>query len=222
MTSRGDGEEAGPGSEGGVAGRVLSVLLTEMDGLSSASKQPVVVLAATNRPDCIDPALLRPGRFDRLIFIPPPDLASRQAILRVHFRKTPLADDVDLEEVARRTDGYTGAEIASLCREAALAALTESLEATHVRTEHVEKALRTVKPAGHMVSARERALYERFQRSAGGNSDSNSKETEPAVPPQAGPAFQGFTWGASGGGFTGFSLGTDSSDTGPAAPEGER
>src|SRR5260221_654378 len=83
---------------------------TERDGLEELRN--VIIIAATNRPDIIDSALLRPGRFDRLLFVPPPDLEARKQIFKIHTRKTPLAEDVNLDELARKTDGYTGADIA--------------------------------------------------------------------------------------------------------------
>lgn len=101
--------------------RIVSQLLTLMDGLSPSDK--VVVLAATNRPNAVDPALRRPGRFDREIEIPAPDAAARFEILRVHTRRVPLAADVDLQEIAESTNGYVGADIAALVREATINAL---------------------------------------------------------------------------------------------------
>ena len=95
-----------------VTERVISQLLTELDGLEILTN--VIVIAATNRPDIIDPALLRPGRFDRLLYVPPPDRDSRVQIIKIHTKKKPLADDIDIEELANHTDGYTGADIASL------------------------------------------------------------------------------------------------------------
>src|SRR5438309_2178993 len=92
-----------------VTERVISQFLTEMDGLEELRN--VIIIAATNRPDIIDSALLRPGRFDRLLFVPPADLEARKQIFKIHTRKTPLADDVNLDELARKTDGYTGADI---------------------------------------------------------------------------------------------------------------
>src|SRR5207253_6162723 len=83
--------------------------------------------AATNRPDIIDSALLRPGRFDRLLFVPPPDLEARKQIFKIHIRKTPLADDVNLDDLARKTDGYTGADIASLANTGVMLALREHI-----------------------------------------------------------------------------------------------
>src|SRR5205823_10595954 len=90
-----------------VTERVISQLLTELDGLEILTN--VIVIAATNRPDIIDPALLRPGRFDRLLYVPPPDRDSRVQIIKIHTKKKPLADDIDIEELANHTDGYTGA-----------------------------------------------------------------------------------------------------------------
>ena len=101
-----------------VTERVISQMLTEIDGLQSLHN--VVVIAATNRPDMLDPALLRPGRFDRLVRIPTPDLEGRKQVLRIHTAKKPLAEDVDLDDLARRTDGYSGADLAALTNEAVM------------------------------------------------------------------------------------------------------
>jgi transitional endoplasmic reticulum ATPase len=104
-----------------VSERVISQMLTEIDGLQSLHN--VVVIAATNRPDMLDPALLRPGRFDRLVKIPTPDMEGRRQILKIHTAKKPLAADVDLEELARKTDGYSGADLAALTNEAVMLAI---------------------------------------------------------------------------------------------------
>jgi len=128
-----------------VGERIVSQLLTEIDGVSDLSD--VVVIAATNRPDMIDPALLRPGRLEKVIYVPPPDEAGRLEILRIHTRNVPLAEDVDLAELARRTEGYTGADLAALVREAAMHALRENITAKHVTMRHFEQALRKVKPS---------------------------------------------------------------------------
>ncbi|WP_461865333.1 CDC48 family AAA ATPase [Thermococcus sp.] len=108
-----------------VTDRLINQLLTEMDGIEENSG--VVVIAATNRPDILDPALLRPGRLDRLILVPAPDEKARTEIFRVHTRKMPLAEDVKLEELAKKTEGYTGADIEAVCREAAMAAMRRAL-----------------------------------------------------------------------------------------------
>ncbi|MCD6523609.1 MAG: CDC48 family AAA ATPase [Thermococcus sp.] len=105
---------------------LINQLLTEMDGIQENSG--VVVIGATNRPDIIDPALLRPGRFDRLILVPAPDEKARLEIFKVHTRKVPLAEDVNLKELARRTEGYTGADIAAVVREAAMLAMRRALQ----------------------------------------------------------------------------------------------
>jgi len=109
-----------------VTDRLINQLLTEMDGIEENSG--VVVIAATNRPDILDPALLRPGRFDRLILVPAPDERARYEIFKVHTRKMPLAEDIDLKELAKRTEGYTGADIAAVCREAAMNAMRRALK----------------------------------------------------------------------------------------------
>ncbi|WP_461863702.1 CDC48 family AAA ATPase, partial [Thermococcus sp.] len=108
-----------------VTDRLINQLLTEMDGIEENSG--VVVIAATNRPDILDPALLRPGRFDRLILVPAPDEKARLEIFKVHTRRMPLAEDVKLEELAKKTEGYTGADIEAVCREAAMAAMRRAL-----------------------------------------------------------------------------------------------
>ncbi|GBF09502.1 cell division control protein 48, AAA family, partial [Aeropyrum pernix] len=128
-----------------VTERIVSQLLTEIDGVSDL--HDVVVIAATNRPDMVDPALMRPGRLEKMIYVPPPDFRSRLEILRIHTRKVPLAEDVDLAEIARRTEGYTGADIEALVREASLAALREDINAAEVSMRHFEVALKKVKPS---------------------------------------------------------------------------
>ncbi len=109
------------GGDDGVTERVISQMLTEMDGLESLNN--VVVIAATNRPDIMDPALLRPGRFDKSILIGPPDEESRMAILDIHTRGKPMSEEVDLGSIAQRTEGCTGADIAAICNEAVMSAV---------------------------------------------------------------------------------------------------
>ncbi|MBN1322482.1 MAG: CDC48 family AAA ATPase [Methanotrichaceae archaeon] len=115
----------GSGYDSHVTERVVSQLLTELDGL--VELKDVVVLAATNRPDLVDPSLLRPGRFDRLIHIPMPQHEARLAILRIYLSRMPLTEDVSAEELGRRTDSFTGADIETLCREAGMLALREMI-----------------------------------------------------------------------------------------------
>jgi transitional endoplasmic reticulum ATPase len=128
-----------------VTERILSQLLTEIDQITEMSN--VVVIAATNRPDMIDPALLRPGRLEKIIYVPPPDLEGRLDILKIHTRETPLAEDVDLFEIARKTEGYTGADLAALVREAAMLALRENIETGEIRMAHFREAMKKVKPS---------------------------------------------------------------------------
>ena len=126
-----------------------------MDGLEELHN--VTVIAATNRMDLVDTALLRPGRFDRHIYIAPPDLATRKAILEIHTRKKPIAKDVDLDEIARRTDKYTGAELAAVCNEASMLAIREyalkfpkldesSLKKVSIEKRHFDAAMKRIQP----------------------------------------------------------------------------
>ena len=105
------------------------------------------MIAATNRPDMLDPALLRPGRLEKIIYVPPPDLEGRLEILKIHTREVPLDENVDLLEIAKQTEGYTGADLAALVREAAMLALRENINATVVRMDHFREALKKVKPS---------------------------------------------------------------------------
>jgi transitional endoplasmic reticulum ATPase len=123
-----------------VTERVVNTILSEMDGLEEL--QSVVVIGATNRPNLIDPALLRPGRFDELIYVSVPDEGGRRRILGIHTEKMPLAADVDLASFAARTDRFTGADLEDLVRRAGLFALRESLQAQTVTGEHFEQALK--------------------------------------------------------------------------------
>lgn len=165
----------------GVSERVLSVLLNELDGIGlkvterrgsklqlegqcheqsdeerklefqETLNKDFMVVAATNRPDMLDDALLRPGRLDKVIYIPPPDLKGRLSILKICTEKIPLDPDVSLQDVAVLTDLFSGADIENLCKEAALLTLQENgLEATAVKHEHFVKSLRTVKPSLNM------------------------------------------------------------------------
>jgi transitional endoplasmic reticulum ATPase len=133
----------GQSSDSGVADRVVASLLTELDGVEPM--RDVVVLGATNRPELIDPALLRPGRLERMVYVPPPDAAARAEILHASAKRTPLAPDVDLTALAETLDGYSAADCSALIREAALTAMRESLEATEVTSTHVAKARQSVR-----------------------------------------------------------------------------
>ena len=147
----------GASHESHITERVVSQILTEMDGIEEL--KDVVVVAATNRPDMVDPALLRPGRFDRLIYVKVPDTKSRQKIFEIHLKGKPLANDIDLSELAKMTEGYVGADIESICREAAMLALREiikpgmskktmqrKVDEIKITRSHLKSAISRVKP----------------------------------------------------------------------------
>jgi transitional endoplasmic reticulum ATPase len=152
----------GSGHDSGVTEKVVNQLLTELDGLEEP--KDVVVIGATNRPDILDPALLRPGRLDRIVLVPAPDKKARLEIFKVHTRKMPLADDVDLEKLAEKTEGYTGADIEAVCREAAMLALRENINAEKVEMRHFEEALNKIKPS---ISKEDMKIYERLAKEYG-------------------------------------------------------
>ncbi|MGE5781557.1 MAG: CDC48 family AAA ATPase [Nitrososphaerales archaeon] len=159
----------GAGSDSHVTERVISQLLTELDGLEILTN--VVVIASTNRPDIIDPALLRPGRFDRLLYVAPPDDESRTQIFIIHTKKKPLADDVKIKDLVEKTKGYTGADIAALASAAVMLALREHItkykdpkEAEDKKNElkitmhHFEEAMKKIRP----LSVQEISMYEKI------------------------------------------------------------
>ena len=148
-----------------VTERVVSQILTEMDGLEELHN--VIVIAATNRPDMLDRALLRPGRFDRLIYVPVPDKEARKEIFKIHLRGKPIAEDVNLDTLAEKTDGYTGADIEAVCNEATMLAIREYIQSgknpenpedAKIEMKHFEEALKRIKP----LSKEEREMYERM------------------------------------------------------------
>ena len=128
-----------------VTERVLNQMLAEMDGLENLTD--VIVIAATNRPDMIDPAILRPGRFDKILLVDAPNEQGRHNILKIHTHKMPLARNINLKDLAKKTSGYTGADLEALSREAAMLALRESPDAKQVTKKHFEEALTKVKPS---------------------------------------------------------------------------
>ncbi|KAE9340294.1 Spermatogenesis-associated protein 5 [Phytophthora fragariae] len=148
----------GSGGGSGASDRVLSQLLTELDGLEPLKR--VLVVAATNRPDLLDPALMRPGRIDRALYVAPPDVPAREQILQIHTRKTPLAADVSLAELAIATARFSGAELQALCREAALHAVEEDRAALNVAKRHFVRALSVVTP---QIDDRMLAFFQRFR-----------------------------------------------------------
>ena len=126
-----------------VSERVISQLLTELDGIQNL--EGVITISATNRPDILDPAILRPGRFDKLIYVPPPDLGSRLKILEIHSKRMPLDKSVDLYSIADRTEGYSGADLEVICKEAGLSAIRRGSKKVYM--EDFEYALNKVKPS---------------------------------------------------------------------------
>ncbi len=143
--------------DAGVTERVVSQILTELDGLEELKN--VVVVAATNRPDMVDPAMLRPGRLDRLIYIMPPDLKDRMTIFNIHLKGKPLSTEVNVEKLAEISDGYVGADIEAICREAAMLALRDDIKPgmereevkklvsmVRIKNDHFEKAFNIVRP----------------------------------------------------------------------------
>ncbi len=146
----------GGSTDSGVADRVVAALLTELDGVEPLSD--VVVLGATNRPDLIDPALLRPGRLERLVFVPPPDADARAEILRTASRNVPLTG-VDLDALAADLDGYSAADCSALLREAALAAMRRDIEAATVTSDDVDVARTAVRPSLDPIQVAELAAY---------------------------------------------------------------
>lgn len=139
-TTRGDSS-----SDSGVTQRVVNQLLTEIDGLEEL--QDVAVIAATNRPDIIDPGLMRPGRFDRHIKVDKPNEEARLSIFKVHATDIPLGEDVKLEKLAKQSEGYVGADIEAVCREAAMLTLRDDLKSEEVKMKYFNKAMDKVKPS---------------------------------------------------------------------------
>jgi transitional endoplasmic reticulum ATPase len=131
--------------DSGVSQRIVNQFLADLDGMQSL--QNVFVIGATNRADIIDPAALRPGRFDSVVFVPPPDRDARVDIFKVHTRKMPLADDVNLEKLADMTDGFSGADIENLVREAAMAAVRSDWKTKPVHMKHFKAALEETRPS---------------------------------------------------------------------------
>ncbi|TFG27477.1 AAA family ATPase [Candidatus Thorarchaeota archaeon] len=139
MSARGNRDDTG------VSQRIVNQFLAELDGMQTL--QNVLVIGATNRADILDPAVLRPGRFDAVIFVPPPDRSARLEIFKVHTKKMPLSNDVDLGKLAEMTEGYSGADIEGLCREAAMTAVRIDWKAKPVTIKHFQQALEETRPS---------------------------------------------------------------------------
>ena len=161
------------GSDSHVTERVISQLLTELDGLEVLTN--VIIIGATNRPDIIDAALLRPGRFDRLLYVPPPSKESRIQIFKIHTSKKPLADDVDIVSLANQTEGYTGADIAALASAAVMLALREHIAKYEdpkqadlakgelkIHMKHFEEAMKKIRPLSKQEIDTYRNISEQF------------------------------------------------------------
>ncbi|RDE12006.1 MAG: AAA family ATPase [Candidatus Thorarchaeota archaeon] len=131
--------------DSGVSQRIINQFLAEIDGMQTL--QNVLVIGATNRADMLDPAALRPGRFDAVLFVPPPDMAARLEILKVHTRRMPLSKDVNLEKLAEMTEGFSGADIEGLCREAAMSAVRDDWKVKPVQMKNFESALKEIRPS---------------------------------------------------------------------------
>jgi len=138
---------------------LINALLTELDGLEDL--KDVVVVAATNRPDVLDPALLRPGRFDRIVYVPVSDEKGRLQILKIHTKGMPLDKSVDIKKIAEETEGYTGADLEALAREAAMLALREDIDSEKITIKHFEKAMEKVLPS---VSKGDQEKYKQVER----------------------------------------------------------
>ena len=145
-----------------VTERMVNTILSEMDGLEEL--RGVVVIGATNRPDLMDPALLRPGRFDEVVLVPPPDENARKEILKVHVEHMALDDDVKIKELANKTEGYTGADIEVLCRKAGMIALHEDMDIQKVSYRHFKAALKKINPS---TTPKTREYYEQIARELG-------------------------------------------------------
>lgn len=146
-------------ADSGVTERVISQLLTEMDGIVTV--EDIVIIAATNRPDIVDPAVLRPGRFDRLIYVPQPDEKSRLEIFKIYTKNMPLTKDVDVSHLATVTKNYSGADIQALCREAAMQALRRDVNAKEVTMTDFQEAMKRMGPS---ITPDMEKWYKRFMQ----------------------------------------------------------
>jgi transitional endoplasmic reticulum ATPase len=144
----------------------VEALLTEMDGLQDLND--IVIIGATNRPDILDTALLRPGRFDRIVLVPVPDKKTRKDIFTVHTKGMPLDKDVDMNQIIEKTEGYVGADIESVCREAAIFALREDMKSKTIKMKHFDKALEKVSPSAPKdVEEEYKSLADKFRAARG-------------------------------------------------------
>ena len=172
-----------------VTPRVLSIMLSEMDGMDEA--EGVIIVATTNMPDLVDPALMRPGRFDKIIYVPPPDRESREEILKIHLKGKYVTDDIDIEGIAKRTKGFSGADIANLVREASSLGLEKALDTGKpqpITNEDLERILDEIKPSvsQKMIGMYEklRSEYERKRRDKGNKKGKSKGIPKPPKMPE--------------------------------------
>jgi len=163
-------------TDSGVSEKVLSQFLTEMDGLEV--KKDIIVIAATNRPDILDPALIRPGRIDRILLVPAPNEEERLKILEIFTKDMPLTANVDLNVLNSKLEGFSGADIEMLCREAGMIALRENLKARKISKEHFNMAIETIYPS---VTAEISKSYEDFGKKLKSRTLEQSKEDQMVV-----------------------------------------
>jgi transitional endoplasmic reticulum ATPase len=156
IASKRNGDESGSGNKG--YNNILNQILVEMDGLEPM--EGVTVIAATNRPDILDPALLRPGRFDRILYVQVPDKSARKKILGIHSKGMPL-EGVDFNKLAENTEGYTGADLEAVLREAAMIALREDINIKKITSKHIEKAMEKISPS---VSKKDAERYKNIEK----------------------------------------------------------
>jgi transitional endoplasmic reticulum ATPase len=158
-------------TDSGVSEKVLSQFLTELDGLEV--KKDIIVIAATNRPDILDPALIRPGRIDRILLVPAPDDAGREKILSIFTKDMPLTSSIDILSLNKKLDGYSGADIETLCREAGMIALRENMRARKISRDHFKLAMESINPS---ITPKMIKFYESFGKKLKNMIMSHTKE----------------------------------------------
>jgi len=163
-------------TDSGVSEKVLSQFLTEMDGLEV--KKDIIVIAATNRPDILDPALVRPGRIDRTLLVPAPNEDGRLKILKIFTKDMPLTANIDLNVLNSKLEGFSGADIEMLCREAGMIALRENLRARKISKEHFNMAIETIYPS---ITSEISKSYEDFGKKLKSRTLEQSKEDQMVV-----------------------------------------
>lgn len=154
------GGERSAESGSSVKERVLAQILTEIDGVNVLKN--VIIVAATNRPDLIDKALMRPGRLDRIVYVSLPDEETRLEIFRIKLRRIPLSEDVNIQDLVLKSEGYSGAEIEAICKEAALKALEDSFDTQTIAMKYFHKSFELVKPRTSVEQLKLYSDYEKY------------------------------------------------------------